>query len=174
MNKNEFYKELKEKRTEKLFWKNFDDELAQILAAKKNGTYEESNFRPDDYKEIKPNHRPVEFTVEGDDKYNTKLWTSFLKDSAFYYDTPHASDKVELKNKIQLRYDSLFSSSWRAPLNNRRELLLWTCQQRNNYMTENGNESGLEQCEFNTLVDKYGPDYKPIREKLGYIKGLCE
>ena len=174
MNKNEFYKQLKAQRAEQLFWRAFDDELSGIIAAKKSGTFVESNFREGEYKEIKPLQRPVEFTVEKDDKYNTKLWASLMKDCAFYYDTPFANDKVEIKNKLQLRYDSLFSEQWKAPLNNRRELLLWACEQRNNYMTEKGNEEGLDVCGFNTLVDKYGPNYDPLKEKAGFLKGLLD
>ena len=174
MNKNEFYNKLKQKRADQVFWKSFDEELSKIISAKKAGTYEESNIRHDQYKEIKPFYRPKEFTVENDDKFHTKLWSSFLKDCAFYFDSPLAEDKVELKNKIQFRYDSLFSSSWRAPINNRRELLLWACNQRNTYMTEKGNEGGVEECEFNSLVEKYGPDYEPLNDKLGFIKGLFD
>ncbi|CAI2382451.1 unnamed protein product [Moneuplotes crassus] len=174
MNKNEFYKELKEKRAEQLFWKNFNEELENVLASKKAGTFETSNYREGKYPEIPPYQRPKDFVIENDDKYNTKLWGSFLKDSAFYYDNPHAQDKVDIKSKIQLRYDSLFSSSWTAPLNSRKDLLLWACEQKNQYMAENENDAPNEVCEFNQLVEKYGPNYEPLKEKVGYMKGLFD
>ena len=174
MNKNEFYKELKNRRSDQLFWRSFDDELSKVLASKREGTYDNNNFREGKYPEIKPYMRPVDFTIENDDKFNTKLWGSFLKDAAFYYDHPFAQDKANIKSKIQLRYDSLFSSSWRAPINNRRELLIWACNNKNNYMAEKGNEAAIEPCEYNTLVDKYGPDYESLKEKVGYVKGLFD
>ncbi len=174
MNRNEFYKELKEKRSEQLFWRNFDDELEKTLAAKRAGSLQESNYREGEYNEVAQYQSPKEFTIDNDDKYKTKLWNSLLKDCAFYYDSPTCEDKVEVKNKIQLRYDSLFSSSWRAPLKTRKDLLVWACQQKNEYMTENGNEGGLDTCEFNNLVEKYGPNYDQLKEKVGFMKGLFD
>ena len=174
MSRNELYNELKEARREQLFWREFDKEVANQIAMKKEGKVESDGYHPDKCKYIKPYQRPEAFTVENDDKHHTKLWDSMLKDCAFYFDNPNATDKVATKKKLQFRYDSLFSSSWRAPLNNRHDLLLWACQQRNSYMAENGNEGAEEHCEYQTLLSKYGPDYEPLKDKIGYLRGLFE
>ena len=41
-------------------------------------------------------------------------------------------------------------------------------------MNEKEFDSGLEECHEGTLLEKYGPDYEPLKTKLGYIKGLFE
>ena len=41
-------------------------------------------------------------------------------------------------------------------------------------MTKNGNGDNLEECNYGTLIEKYGPNYEPLKDKLGYIKGLFE
>mmetsp|Transcript_24924 Transcript_24924/g.28618 ORF Transcript_24924/g.28618 Transcript_24924/m.28618 type:complete len:81 (+) Transcript_24924:280-522(+) len=78
-------------------------------------------------------------------------------------------DKLKMKKDLQLKYDQLFADNWKAPLSDRKALLLWACEQRNNYMTEKGNEAGLVECGFSGLLDKYGPDYHYMREKVGFL-----
>ena len=41
-------------------------------------------------------------------------------------------------------------------------------------MVDRGKGDNLEDCAYTQLLEKYGPDYEPLREKLGYIKGLFE
>jgi hypothetical protein len=73
------------------------------------------------------------FTVEGDDtKFHYAKWDSLLKDSAFYYDLPTIQEEREIKFKLQFRYDDILPEGWRPPLQSRRDLLTWSCEQRNN------------------------------------------
>jgi len=123
------------------------------------------------YKEVHP------FTVEGDDsKYHNAKWNSLLKDSAFYYDVPSIEDEREMRFKLQLRYDDLFESAWRPPLQSRRDLVQWACEEKNKYLEAKGaSEKLMEDCSnYSQLLRKFGPDYSSLKAKLGYVKGLFE
>ena len=80
MNKDQFLKKIKLKRMEMLFQREFDDELARILAEKKEGTYTKENFDPDYMKEVEPYKRPKLFKIDHDDKYNSRMWETCLRD----------------------------------------------------------------------------------------------
>ena len=67
------------------------------------------------------------FTVEGDDQYKSLLWKSMMKDASFYFDQPSLEDEQSMRKKLQFRYDSLFSSAMRPPLQTRTDLVQWTC-----------------------------------------------
>ena len=66
-----------------------------------------------------------------------------------------------MRFKLQRRYDDLFDSQWSAPLQSRRDLLQWTCEQRNTYLTgKEAPEELLEDCtNVGGLLRKYGPNY---------------
>ena len=145
MSKGDFYNELKARREEELFQREFDDELARILAEKKAGKFEKNKFDSETMRELPDYVKPEPFTVENDGKFQTKKWNFLLKDCAWYYDNPQASDKKEIKNKLQRKYDSLFTDSWRFPVDSRRNLLIWACEQKNNYMTEKGSSAPLDE-----------------------------
>ena len=104
MSKNDFYNMLKEKRTEHLYQKEYEEELARILAEKRAGKFEKNKFDPETMKEIPPYERPKPYSVENDDQYNTLLWNSMLRDSAFYFDNPNPAQKLKIKNRLQFRY----------------------------------------------------------------------
>ena len=174
MSRNDFYQELKEKRAEQLFWREFDHELSRILAEKKEGVNQDEFFDSEINKEISTYKRPKTFVIENDDKHHTKLWDSMIKDTTYYFDAPIADDKIEIKKKLQFRYDSLFATSWSAPLTNRRELVLWACHQKNNYMKEHGNEAAVHPCQYPDLIERFGPNYESLKGKLGYLKGLFD
>lgn len=115
--------------------------------------------------------------MEGDDeKFHNAKWRSFFKDSAFFFDLPTIHEQREMKFKLQYRYDDLLPEHWRAPLQSRRDLLLWTCEARNNYLQErNAPETLNEDCaNYNQLLTKYGPNYDSLKGKLGYVRGLFE
>ena len=117
------------------------------------------------------------FTVEGDDsKLHQAKWKSFLRDACFYYDLPTVQEQRDMHFKLQHRYDDLFADSWRAPLQSRKDLVTWTCEQRNAYLTEkSAPETLLEDCaNFGGLLRKYGPNYDSLKPKLGYVRGLFE
>ena len=78
---------------------------------------------------------------------------------------------------LQHRYDELFADSWRAPVQSRRDLVLWACAQKNAYLEEKGVEGDdlLEDCaNYNGLLRKYGPDYSTLKAKLGHVRGLFD
>lgn len=78
--------------------------------------------------------------------------------------------------KLQRRYDDLFADSWKAPVQSRRDLLTWVCEQRNNYLNErSAPETMQEDCQnYGGLLRKYGPDYDALKAKLSHIRGLFD
>ena len=76
MSRNDFYKEIKERREELYFKKEFEKELANIIAKKREGVEENLGFDPSYMKEIPAYETPKQFAVDGDDKFKTKLWDS--------------------------------------------------------------------------------------------------
>lgn len=99
-----------------------------------------------------------------------------MHDSAFYYDLPTLGEEREMRWKIQHRYDDLLPEGWKAPYQSRRDIVTWTCEHRNSYMQQRNAPEGLiEDCKnYNQLLKKYGPDYGPLRAKLGHVRGLFE
>lgn len=97
-----------------------------------------------------------------------------MTDATFYYDNPTIEDEVKMRKKLQYRYDGLFSTVMRPPLQSRRDLVEWTCQAQNAWMAEKGApEDRLMNCNsYTALLEDYGPNYSTIKKKLGYVKGL--
>ena len=54
-----------------------------------------------------------------------------MKDCAFYFDAPTVEDEVSMKRKLQRKYDGLFQENWVPPLQSRRDLVTWACNQYN-------------------------------------------
>jgi len=81
-----------------------------------------------------------------------------------------------MKSKLQFRYDDLFAEQWRAPLQSRRDLLTWACESHNNYMAEKGapEENIIDCSNYGGLLNKYGPDYSILKQKLGHVRGLFD
>ena len=80
MSKEEFYNEIKRRRSEELFLREFQNELADILARKREGNHHEDNFNPEYMTFVKPYQRPAAYDVGEDDKHHSKLWESLMKD----------------------------------------------------------------------------------------------
>ncbi len=79
-----------------------------------------------------------------------------------------------MKQKLQAKYDPLFTEGWRPPLQSRNDLISWACHQQNSFFKDKGaSDETLTNCENpRTLIEKYGPDYESVKAKLGYIRGL--
>ena len=130
---------------------------------------------PLDYKTKDERHKSIQqFSIKNDDKFKTKMWNSCLRECAFYFDNPTMKQKKATKDNLQLKFDPIFQSGWKAPMKNRAELLNWVCNERNDWMTSQGSEEPLENCNIHHLVGKYGPDYETLKEKIGYVKGLFD
>ena len=97
-----------------------------------------------------------------------------MKDATFYLDNPELKDEISMRQKLQYRYDSLFTTTMRPPLQSRRDLVNWTCQAQNAWMQEKeAPEKLMMDCtNYNKLLTTYGPDYTTIKKKLGFLKGL--
>lgn len=107
--------------------------------------------------------------IPDDDQHMSKRWTAFLKDSAYYYDQPTvAQERFTLQN-LKQRFDELFPSSWRPPMQSRRDLLTWVCEQRNQALAESHEPLN---CSYNALLQDFGPNTASLREKLGDVRGL--
>ena len=81
-----------------------------------------------------------------------------------------------MRFKLQHRYDDLLPEGWSAPLQSRRDLITWACENRNSYLQERNAPEGLiEECQnYTQLLKKYGPDYDALKPKLGYVRGLFD
>ena len=113
------------------------------------------------------------FTVEGDNKTKSKTWDSMMSDACFYYDNPTVADELKMKKKLQYRYDSLFDTTMRPPLQSRKDLVLWTCAAQNQWMeAKEKPELAMDCTNYKGLLSKYGPDYTAIKQKLGHLRGL--
>ena len=72
-----------------------------------------------DWKEyrLEPAYKEVErFTIDGDDKFQTRKWHAMLKDCAFYYDAPNIEDERQMRFTLQRKYDDILEDNWRPPL----------------------------------------------------------
>ena len=166
---------MKRRRADELFMREFNEQYAKFISLKKEGKLIDEKFDSELMNEILPLEAPKDFIIENDDKFQSQKWDSLMKDCAFYYDIPTSEDKREIKKKLQFRYDSLFSSAWRAHINSRHDLMLWACKQRNEYLNQHEDIEKVQGCEdVTSLIDKYGPDYSSLKEKLGSFKGLFE
>ena len=79
-----------------------------------------------------------------------------------------------MKKKLQFRYDDLFPVGWRPPLQSRQDLLLWACNNRNEWLETKSASDKAEECVAGSLLDKYGPDYSKLKAKLGHVRGLFD
>jgi hypothetical protein len=149
--------------------KKKEDELAQEYEK----TYAERINR-DDYT-VMPRAVVYQksFTVAGDDKVKGKMWESMMTDACHYFDRPGISDEVKVRRNFQRKYDSLFSTTMRPPMQSRKDLVLWTCAAQNAWMADKERPELAMECDnYDGLLKKFGPDYTTIKKKLGYIKGL--
>ena len=61
--------------------------------------------------------KPTKFTIPGDDAtFQPKMWESLFTDCAFYFDRPTLEQETKMKQKLQAKYDPLFTEGWRPPL----------------------------------------------------------
>jgi len=178
--KDQLEDKLKTTAKSAIFERDFALAFDKYIAEKRNNsnkTYAEKKdwsvytLNPSNERQI------VDFTVQGDDaKLHQAKWKSFLKDSAFYLDQPTLQEQREMKFKLQHRYDNLFADAWQAPLQSRKNLLTWTCEKRNEYLAEREAPEGLiEDCKnYTALLRNHGPNYEPLKAKLGYVRGLFD
>ena len=120
---------------------------------------------------------PVPFKIAGDNKFKAKKWDALLKDCAFYYDRPTIEDESRMKKSLMTKYDDLFPGVAMKPvLQSRRDLLTWACGSQNSYMAAKDApaEHVVDCTRYQALLDKYGPDYTNIRNRLGHIRGLFD
>lgn len=77
-----------------------------------------------------------------------------------------------MKQDLQFKYDHLFEDGWRPPLQSRNDLMSWTCNQYVNHLKRLDIEQIVDCEDPVRLVNKFGPQYDPVRANLGYVKGL--
>ena len=122
-------------------------------------------------------HRAKRFTIAGDDGKQTLMWRALMKDCAFYFDAPTIDDEVSMKKKLQRKYDPILKPGWIPPLQSRRDLVTWACNQYNDNLkeAEDFKDENLVNCEnYKSLMFEFGPDYDRLRGKLGFVKGLFD
>ena len=82
-----------------------------------------------------------------------------------------------MRFNVQRKYDDLLEDNYRPPLLNRKDLLVWACEQHNAYLNKNGPQHHhlYDDCSnYAQLLNKYGPNYDVLKSKLGYVRGLFE
>ena len=99
-----------------------------------------------------------------------------MRDSALYYDNPTIEDERNIKRKLQKRYDGLFEAQWNPRLRSRRDLLTWSCLEKNKAMeAKSAPETNLDDCEnYSQLLQRYGPNVEHLKDKIGYLRGILE
>ena len=178
--KDQLEEQLKVNAKSALFERDFALAFDKYLAEKREGATKTYAEKKDwsEYTLNPSNERAItNFVVKGDDaKLHQAKWKSFLKDAAFYFDQPTLQEQREMKFKLQHRYDDLFADTWAAPLQSRRDLLTWTCEKRNEYLSERqAPEDLLEDCNnYAALLRNHGPNYEPLKAKLGFVRGLFD
>jgi len=173
--------QLKQKAKARLFEDQFAEAFNKYITEKREGI-NQSYADKRDWKEyrampLKLSQDTAVFAVEGDDgKFREAKWNAMLKDCAFYFDNPSLEDEHKALLKLQQRYDDLFASHWKPPLQSRRDLVTWACEQRNAFMqAKEAPEDKLLQCEnYGALLDRFGPNYESLKKKLGYVRGLFD
>jgi hypothetical protein len=70
---------------------------------------------------------------------------------------------------VKQHYDELFAGPWRPPMQSRKDLLLWACEQRNQALAETHEPLN---CTYNALMQDFGPNLDSLRDKLGGVRGL--
>ena len=173
--------QLKQKAKAKLFEEQFAEAFDKYIGEKRQGINQSYADKRDwkDYRAmpLKLSQDTEVFAVEGDDpQFRQAKWNSLLKDCAFYFDNPSLDDEYKTLTRLQKRYDDLFSQHWKPPLQSRRDLMTWACEQRNSFMQERGasEEMLLECSNYGALLDKFGPNYESLKKKLGYVRGLFD
>ena len=68
MSRSDFYQEIKDRREELYFKKEFERELADIIAKKREGVYDKLGYDSSYMIEIPPYTVPKQFSVDGDGK----------------------------------------------------------------------------------------------------------
>ena len=178
--KDQLEQQLKSSAKSAIFERDFVLAFNKYLTEKREGASKTYAEKKDwqDYrltKALEPQNKP--FVVEGDDpEFHLAKWRSFIKDAAFYLDQPSILEQREMKFTLQRRYDDLFADQWHAPLQSRRDLLTWVCEQRNSFLSERkAPEEVLDECQnYTSLLRKYGPNYDSLKGKLGHIRGLFD
>lgn len=72
-----------------------------------------------------------EFKVPGDDAKQTKKWSAFMTECAYYFDYPNLEQESTMRDTLQRDYDDLLPDGWRPPLQSRRDLMEWACTRYN-------------------------------------------
>jgi len=161
----------------------FNRQLADVMAQKehKRATTEQTYSEKVDWTEYttkRPTYGqdPVMFTVEDDDKFKTKKWEAMLSDCAFYFDKPTLKEESNMKKTLLTKYDDLFTVAMRPTLQTRKDLLNWACTAQNSYMTTTDApaEKLIDCTRYQSLLDKYGPDYSTLKSRVGHIRGLFD
>ena len=157
-----------------LFEAEFLKEIDKQLAEKQTGAGKTLAEQMGVHKTKPVPIKATQFTIQGDDANNTRMWESLMKDCAYYYDVPTIEDEIHMRKTLQRKYDGILQAGWRPPLTSRRDLLTWACKQYNT--SQEGKESPeVVNCEnYSALIHVFGPDYNRLRPKLGHVRGLFD
>jgi hypothetical protein len=99
-----------------------------------------------------------------------------MRDCAFYYDQPSLNDESRMKKTLLTKYDDLFPKSVMRPvLQSRKDLVNWACAAQNSFMeSREVPDKAIDCTRYQALIDKYGPDYTTLSQRVGHIRGLFD
>ena len=105
-----------------------------------------------------------------------KAWTTLMKDCCYYYDHPTLNQEKQMRYNLQLNYDHILPAGWRPQLQSRKDLVTWACKNYEGYFNKQSEEEVSLDCEntYYHWLSNYGPNYEPLRSKLGHVKGLFD
>jgi len=166
----QLHEQYKQRAKDEIFKKEFETAVEKELIARRD----KANyiFAQEDIEKsmrLKDHSAPQPLVIEGDDQHQTKKWDSLIKTAAYYVDRPNLNQERYQLRLMKQRYDELFTDSWRPPLQSRRDLVTWACEQRNSALAETHEPLN---CAYNSLMMDFGPDTEGLKQKLGDIKGL--
>lgn len=171
--------QLKQKTKDEIFLHKFNEQVNSELQKVMAGSKYSEKVNPFDYLK-NPSIRSLRrFTIEGDDADNSKKWHSFMVDCAHYYDRPTLDQEHQMKRDLQYKYDDLFANGIFPRLQSRKDLLTWACHSwedaKRSKVPEEEREAINDRCEqYGRLLSTYGPNYAPLKAKLGYVRGLFD
>lgn len=143
--------ELKANAKNAIFERDFQNAFSKYLNQKQANHDRPRAEYTDDWKKYKlmPSGERTfpRFIIAGDNKFKSKKWASLMKDSAFYFDLPSIQEERQMRFQLQRNYDDLFEENWRPPLQSRRDLLTWSCEQHNAFLERvEGPKGEIEDC----------------------------
>lgn len=119
---------------------------------------------------LKENYPIEESLQKNDDELRTNTWSELYKTAAYYFDNPNMNEKSKMFNNIRFNFSGILSETnnpYDLPsIGNRTELINWVCNKNNEYLEKKESPNRIN-CNSETLLNTFGPDYNASKQYLG-------